>query len=166
MSESKVTGVIDGISDYKDKDYFNIALGDSNVDDNWYIGDGTLRDYGEFDKGDKVRLTVENGNVSKVEPVGKPNVTESGASEDEATREGDAEGDSPVGGSTGSDQSYTSKDDRINKKVAFKEAVETVRQSTDLDLDSVESGGEHMDEVAKLANGYYNILSDMGGEEQ
>lgn len=167
MSTSKVTGVIDGISDYKSKDFFNIALEDSEQDDNWYIGDGTLRDYGQFDKGDKVRLTVDDnkGSVTNVEPVGKPqrnDVMESGASEDGGSRDG-GDADSSVGGSTGSNQSYTSKDDRINKKVAFKEAAETVRRKEE---DGYYNGdlseGEHQQKVSDVATGYYNILKSMG----
>jgi len=49
MSKSKVTGTVDGVSDYSDRDYFNIALDNAEVDDNWYIGDGTLRDYGDIE---------------------------------------------------------------------------------------------------------------------
>lgn len=157
MSTSKVTGIIDGISDYKKNDFFNIALDDSDKDDNWYIGDGTLRDYGELEKGDKVRLHFDDnqGSVTKVD------IMETGASEDEATRGSDSDNKQSYGGSTGSD-SYSSKDDRINKKVAFKEAAETLRtQEEDVDLNH----GEHIEALAGLANGYYNILKELGGDK-
>jgi len=162
MSTSKVTGTIEAISDYKENDYFNVALDNSDVDDNWYIGDGTLRDYGQFDKGDRVRLHVDNGNVSKVEPVGPSEIDVKSGGKHEGSTSNENEGAPNTESSRGdnSGTSFTSKDDRINKKVAFKEAAETVRQ-----LESDSDKGEHQERVSAVANGYYNILKDMGDNQ-
>jgi len=157
MSKSNITGEIKNFSPKPDEDYYGILV-DNGQEEKWLNGKGSIPD--DLEKGDRVKIKANMDNFIEIQQIDV--IPESGASEAEETRGSDSDNKQSYGESTGSD--YTSKDDRINKKVAFKEAVETVRESTDLDLESVESGGEHMDEVAKLANGYYNILSDMGGE--
>jgi len=125
MSTSRVTGIVDGVSDYKSKEFFNIALDDAEVNDNWYIGDGTLRDYGDISKGDKVRLHVDDnrGSVTKVDVIG------ASASEDDASR-GQSVRDGPNGSgesSTGSDD-FIPKQTRIAVQTAFKEACKDYRE--------------------------------------
>jgi len=158
MSESKITGVIDAISDYQNKDYFNIALGDAENDDNWYIGDNSLRDYGQFDKGDKVRITVDDnkGSITNVEPVGKPNdVKESGASEDGASREGDSDNNQSYRRSTGSDIFIPPE-----LQVAFKEACKDFREAdTDFNMEE-----EKEFKQSKTAM-HYAILKQIGGDQ-
>lgn len=165
MSESKVTGVVDGISDYKRNDYFNIALENAEVDDNWYIGDGTLRDYGDIEKGDKVRLHVENGSVTKVDVI-----KGDGQNKDEGTRDVNGKSadqhasptSSDSGAGEGSDAGKSipktlSKDKRIMLQVAFKEAAETMRHEEE-NLDNELSQAEKLEVVGEYTNGFYNLL--------
>lgn len=101
--------------------------------------------------GDKVELgNVEKGYFSEI------HVMEDGGAGSESASKGAPNGSE---GSPKSSNQFTSKDDRINKKVAFKEAAETVRQQ------GYELGdGEHEEALSTLANGYYNILKDIGDE--
>jgi len=152
MSTSKVTGTIAAISDYKEKDFFNLALDDADKDDNWYIGDGSLRQYGDFNKGDKIRIFVENGNVSDVQPVGKPQNNVKGSDESE--------------GSTSSNESAPNGDKSDSTyippelQVAFKEACKDFR---DLDEDlNMPEEREFKKEVTAM---HYNILKEIGGGE-
>lgn len=155
MSESSFTGTIKNFSPKSSEDYYGILI-DNGKEEKWLNGKGDPNE--SWSKGDKVKVKANMDEFIEIQQI---DVMESGASEADASREGDT-ANSSVGESTGSDQSYTSKDDRINKKVAFKEAAETLRkQESDVELNH----GEHIEALAGLANGYYNILKDIGGHE-
>lgn len=157
MSTSKVTGVVDGISDYRNKDFYNIALDDADKDDNWYIGDGTLRDYGDISKGDKVRLHVDDnqGSVTKVD------VMEDG--------DGEIPDSSQNSAQTGEGSSPSSKPTYIppELQVAFKEACKDFRE--DEGTDDMTMAEEQEFKSAKTAM-HYEVLKKVGienvGKEQ
>jgi len=166
--KSSVTGKVAAVSDHKSNDYFNIALDDADKDDNWFIGDGSVRDYVDsgLDDGQRVRLSFDNESVNGIEVVGSgssPSSGEGGGSSDE----GNTSVDSGRGANPDSSSSL-SKQDNIRLQVAFKEACETVRSN----VNDVDNQGEHLETVGELTNGYFNLLqaqakdkSQNGGEQ-
>jgi hypothetical protein len=158
MSTSSFTGTIMNFSPKPDEDYYGILI-DNGTEEKWLNGKGNPDD--SWSKGDKVKVKANMDEFIEIEEI---NVLEDGqnnSSGGEKTSNSNAQK-----GSDGGEPSstYVSKDERINKKVAFKEACETARQE-DLKVQAPEEGGEHIQLVAKLANGYYQVLQDMGGEE-
>jgi len=151
MSTSSFTGTIKNFSPKPNEDYYGIFV-DNGQEEKWLNGHGDPKD--SWSKGDKVKIKANMDKFIEIEEIDV--ISESGDGEAESNRE-EGSVNSSKGENTSSD--YTSKDDRINKKVAFKEACETVRQ-----LESDNDSGEHQERVSAVANGYYNILKDMGDE--
>lgn len=150
MSESTITGKVAAISDYKEKDYFNLAIGDANRDENWYIGDGSLRDYGEIEQGDKVRIKVDDnqGSITDIDVVGANKDGETRASNSESGR---GQGESNAGKS----RPLTNKDVRISVGAAGNQAAEIIASSN---LDPEEEQGKILDVYGELLNGFYNAM--------
>jgi len=116
--QSNVKGSVAAVSDRADNDYFNIALDDAELDDNWYIGDGSITDYVDgLRQGQQVVLEFNNESVNEIRKV---NGDASGV-DDDSGAESLGEGDSS------SQQSFSvSKQERIKYQTAFKKAVDQV----------------------------------------
>jgi len=116
--QSNVKGSVAAVSDRADNDYFNIALDDAELDDNWYIGDGSITDYVDsLRQGQQVVLEFNNESVNEIRKV---NGDASGV-DDDSGAESLGEGDSS------SQQSLSvSKQERIKYQTAFKKAVDQV----------------------------------------
>jgi hypothetical protein len=116
--QSNVKGSVAAVSDRADNDYFNIALDDAELDDNWYIGDGSITDYVDgLRQGQQVVLEFNNESVNEIRKV---NGDASGV-DDDSGAESLGEGDSD------SQQSFSvSKQERIKYQTAFKKAVDQV----------------------------------------
>lgn len=157
MSTSSFTGTIKNFSPKPDKDHYGIFI-DNGKEEKWLNGRGSPNS--SWSKGDKIKVKANMDEFIEIQEIDV--ISESGDSEAESNRE-EGSVETSSGENTGSDN-YTSKDDRINKKVAFKEACETVRLATVNSRGHIdgEGGGEHQELVSKIANGYYNILKDMG----
>jgi len=68
--QSNVKGSVAAVSDRADNDYFNIALDDAELDDNWYIGDGSITDYVDgLRQGQQVVLEFNNESVNEIRKV-------------------------------------------------------------------------------------------------
>lgn len=150
MSTSSFTGTIKNFSPKPGEGYYGIFV-DNGQEEKWLNGNGDPED--SWSKGDKVKIKANMDEFIEIQEI---NVLESGDSEAESNRE-EGSVKSSKGENTSSNKS--SKDDRINKKVAFKEACETVRK-----LESDNDSGEHQERVSAVANGYYNILKGMGDQ--
>lgn len=151
MSKSKVTGKVAAISDYRDKDFYNIALDNADNDDNWYIGDGTLRDFGDIDKGDKVRLHVnqDSGSVEKVDIIG-------GANEDGGSRDtNNARGGNNGSRNPGEASPLTKQEIGMRVGAAGNQAATVLAES---DLHPVDDQGELLEVYGELLNGFYNAM--------
>jgi hypothetical protein len=101
----------------------------------------------------RLKINKNKGSVTDIEVVGSGSDQSSGGgggSDSDARRKGE-----------GAATDHLSKDEKISRKVAFKEACETIRAASDTDI----GNGEHIQEVSKLANGYLRILQDIGDEE-
>jgi len=142
----------------------NLAKQDGNhgikIDGDWYNpsdytdnSEELKQKQRELSEGQRVKLKdVEKGYFSEIIVISGDN----GGSESASI----SAPNGSEGGQSSSDQSFEErKDRRIAKKVAFKEAAETVRQ-----LESDNDEGEHQERVSAVANGYYNILKSMGDE--
>ena len=116
--QSNVKGSVAAVSDRADNDYFNIALDDAELDDNWYIGDGSITDYVDgLRQGQQVVLEFDNESVNEIRKV---NGDASGV-DDDSGAESLGEGDSS------SQQNFSvSKQERIKYQTAFKKAVDQV----------------------------------------
>jgi len=116
--QSNVKGSVAAVSDRADNDYFNIALDDAELDDNWYIGDGSITDYVDgLRRGQQVVLEFNNESVNEIRKV-------NGDASDGVDDDSDAES---FGGTGVSDsQQSLSKQERIKYQTAFKKAVDQV----------------------------------------
>jgi len=116
--QSNVKGSIAAVSDRADNDYFNIALDDAELDDNWYIGDGSITDYVDgLRQGQQVVLEFNNESVNEIRKV---NGDASQGVDDDSKAES-------LGGNGVSDsQQSLSKQERIKFQTAFKKAVDQV----------------------------------------
>jgi len=102
--KSSKRGEVAAVSDKASNDYFNIALDDADLEENWYIGDGSIVDYvNGISKGEQVELKFDNESVTEIRKV------------DGGGSGGDASG-----------QEFVSKQDRIKHQTAFKKAVDQV----------------------------------------
>lgn len=117
--QSNVKGSVAAVSDRADNDYFNIALDDAELDDNWYIGDGSITDYVDgLRQGQQVVLEFNNESVNEIRKV---NGDASEGVDDDSDAESLGEGESD------SRQSLSvSKQERIKYQTAFKKAVDQV----------------------------------------
>lgn len=117
--QSNVKGSVAAVSDRADNDYFNIALDDAELDDNWYIGDGSITDYVDgLRQGQQVVLEFNNESVNEIRKVNE-----------DASSVDDDSGAESLGGEDVSDsqQSFSvSKQERIKYQTAFKKAVDQV----------------------------------------
>jgi hypothetical protein len=115
--QSNVKGSVAAVSDRADNDYFNIALDDAELDDNWYIGDGSITDYVDgLRQGQQVVLEFNNESVNEIRKV---NGDASGVDDDS-----DVES---LGEGNDSRQTLSvSKQERIKYQTAFKKAVDQV----------------------------------------
>lgn len=142
------------------------------IDGEWYnlsrYADEEVKDkQREIEEDDIVKLDLdqpESGFYEKIISVGKPedndvsSEPENNEDGDNGREKGSVENDTGDKTSVSDQSSYQSKkDDQIAKKVAFKEAAATVRER-----DANMGEGQHIEEVSKFANGYYNILKGMG----
>jgi len=116
--QSNVKGSVAAVSDRADNDYFNIALDDAELDDNWYIGDGSITDYVDgLRQGQQVVLEFNNESVNEIRKV---NGDASEGVDDDSKAES-------LGGNGVSDsQQSLSKQERIKYQTAFKKAVDQV----------------------------------------
>jgi len=153
MSTSTIRGTIQNFSPKPDEGYYGVLV-DTGQDEKWLNGEGDIPD--ELSKGNKVKIEANtNGfiEINSIEVVGSESDKSSGGSggsDMDAQRTGD-----------GAATDHLSKDEKISRKVAFKEACETIREKSSSDR----GNGEHIQEVSKLANGYLRILQDMGDDE-
>jgi hypothetical protein len=116
--QSNVKGSVAAVSDRADNDYFNIALDDAELDDNWYIGDGSITDYVDgLRQGQQVVLEFNNESVNEIRKV-------NGDASEGVSDDSDAES---LGEGRDSRQSLSiSKQERIKYQTAFKKAVDQV----------------------------------------
>lgn len=116
--QSNVKGSVAAVSDRADNDYFNIALDDAELDDNWYIGDGSITDYVDgLRRGQQVVLEFNNESVNEIRKVNG----------DASDGVDDGSGAESLGGTGVSDsQQSLSKQERIKYQTAFKKAVDQV----------------------------------------
>jgi hypothetical protein len=118
--QSNVKGSVAAVSDRADNDYFNIALDDAELDDNWYIGDGSITDYVDgLRQGQQVVLEFNNESVNEIRKVNG----------DASQGVDDDSGAESLGGNgvSSSQQSFSvSKQERIKYQTAFKKAVDQV----------------------------------------
>jgi len=116
--QSNVKGSVAAVSDRADNDYFNIALDDAELDDNWYIGDGSITDYVDgLRQGQQVVLEFNNESVNEIRKVNG----------DASQGVDDDSGAESFGGNGVSDsQQSLSKQERIKYQTAFKKAVDQV----------------------------------------
>jgi len=115
--QSNVKGSVAAVSDRADNDYFNIALDDAELDDNWYIGDGSITDYVDgLRRGQQVVLEFNNESVNEIRKV---NGDASGVNDD-------SKAESFVGTGVSDSQQSLSKQERIKYQTAFKKAVDQV----------------------------------------
>jgi len=158
MSTSTLTGTVDGISDYKSKDYFNIALDDAEQQDNWYIGDGSIRNFvGDgLDKGDQVRLEVNKnkGSITDIEVVGSGSDKSSGGS-----------GGSDMDAQRTGERAATDSSSRIpkNRSILAQKALEEARKLHQSEYDDGRytgdnAMGEYMEQLTSTADGFFNWM--------
>lgn len=159
---SSIKGKVEAVNRKKGKDFEGIIV-KANGEDQWFNAkkeNNILPN--EINEGDKVAIeTTENwqDDFYNIENI---HIMESGASEDGSSRGSDRQKSSPMGESTGSDN-FIPKDERIQRQVALKEACETARQSGNLQEELRD--GNHEELVNKLANAYYGILQNIGGDQ-
>lgn len=132
MKSSK-RGEVAAVSDKASNDYFNIALDDADLEENWYIGDGSIVDYVDgISKGEQVELKFDNESVTEIRKVD--------------------------GGGSGGDvsgQEFVSKQDRIKHQTAFKKAVDQV------DRRSCETKEDYRAMVKELTVVHTKILDEV-----
>lgn len=132
MKSSK-RGEVAAVSDKASNDYFNIALDDADLEENWYIGDGSIVDYVDgISKGEQVELKFDNESVTEIRKV------------DGSGSGGDASG-----------QKFVSKQDRIKHQTAFKKAVDQV------DRRSCETKEDYRAMVKELTVVHTKILDEV-----
>jgi len=154
MSTSTIRGTIENFSPKPDEGYYGVLV-DTGQSKKWLNGNGDIPD--KLSKGDKVKIEANtNGfiEINSIEVVGSGSNQSSGEGEGRSDMDGQ-------GKAEGAATTHLSKDEKISRKVAFKEACETIREKSSSDI----GNGEHIQEVSKLANGYLRILEDMGDEE-
>jgi len=131
--KSSKRGEVAAVSDKASNDYFNIALDDADLEENWYIGDGSIVDYVDgISKGEQVELKFDNESVTEIRKVD--------------------------GGGSGGDvsgQEFVSKQDRIKHQTAFKKAVDQV------DRRSCETKEDYRAMVKELTVVHTKILDEV-----
>jgi hypothetical protein len=131
--KSSKRGEVAAVSDKASNDYFNIALDDADLEENWYIGDGSIVDYvNGISKGEQVELKFDNESVTEIRKV------------DGGDSGGDASG-----------QQFVSKQDRIKHQTAFKKAVDQV------DRRSCETKEDYRKMVKELTVVHGKILDEV-----
>jgi len=131
--KSSKRGEVAAVSDKASNDYFNIALDDADLEENWYIGDGSIVDYVDgISKGEQVELKFDNESVTEIRKV------------DGSGSGGDASG-----------QKFVSKQDRIKHQTAFKKAVDQV------DRRSCETKEDYRAMVKELTVVHTKILDEV-----
>jgi len=131
--KSSKRGEVAAVSDKASNDYFNIALDDADLEENWYIGDGSIVDYVDgISKGEQVELKFDNESVTEIRKV------------DGGGSGGDASG-----------QQFVSKQDRIKHQTAFKKAVDQV------DRRSCETKEDYRAMVKELTVVHTKILDEV-----
>jgi len=131
--QSNVKGLVAAVSDKASNDYFNIALDDADLEENWYIGDGSIVDYVDgISKGEQVELKFDNESVTEIRRL-----------------------DGGGSGGDGSGQEFVSKQDRIKHQTAFKKAVDQV------DRRSCETKEDYRAMVKELTVVHTKILDEV-----
>jgi len=145
--QSNVKGSVAAVSDRADNDYFNIALDDAELDDNWYIGDGSITDYVDgLRQGQQVVLEFNNESVNEIRKV-------NGDASEGVSDDSDAES---LGEGRDSRQSLSvSKQERIKYQTAFKKAVDQV------DRRSCETKEDYRKMVKELTVVHGKILDEV-----
>ena len=151
MSTSTVRGTIKNFSPKPDEGYYGVLV-NTGQSDKWLNGNGEIPD--KLSKGDKVKIEANTNGFIEINDI---EVVGSGSNQDGS---GEGEGSSDMDAQRtgeGAATEHLSKDEKISRKVAFKEACATARNE-ELMVQDPEGGGEHIQLVAKLFNGYYNVL--------
>jgi len=147
--QSNVKGSVSAVSDRADNDYFNIALDDAELDDNWYIGDGSITDYVDgLRQGQQVVLEFNNESVNEIRKVNGD--ASEGVDVDSNPEFFGGEADSD------SQQSLSvSKQERIKHQTAFKKAVDQV------DRRSCETKEDYRKMIKELTVVHIKVLDEV-----
>ena len=140
---TKVQGVVDAVSDHKNKDYYNLAIDDADSDDAWYIGSGST----DAQEGDVVHLEVENNSIKKIDIIEE--ASEGGQSAGSNASKG---GDSNAGKTSSNNMSP--RQEGITANSAVKLAVENA------ETDYTDEKKAHLDEVDEKSQAYSNMIQD------
>jgi len=145
----KVKGRVSQVADYKSNAYFNIAIGDPENKDNWFIGGGST----DADEGDKVEVKHSGDNSIK-----EINVLEED-NEDGPNKNGRAGSDS---GNRGRGESNSGKHSSPNPKRANIQATAATKKAADIVAEhrTVEEG-EFEEQVSTVAHGLNRIMNDL-----
>jgi len=145
---NKTTGKIGAVSDYNDKDYFNVALGDPD-NGNWFIGNDST----DVEKGDRVEIRYENDNQ-----ITEINVIE----EDNEGGQNTADSDAGNGGGSDSGSKTSSNMSPRQAGITANSAVKMAAEHTNKDYD--DNPKEYIDEVNEMSKAFNNMIKDRLGE--